>query len=793
MKRGKAEIYMDKTWYGKWIECPWCQENTAPEFRREFVLKEIPAHAVLEISGLGFYTARLNGKRVTEALLQPAFSNYTKRVCYNRYPVSELLHEGVNVLEVTVGNGWFHEPGADSFDFEHAVWRMRPVLLCQLVAGEEVPAGQKALEGREELAGQEMLAGQQVLAASGTDWQCRGSRWIFNSVRLGVSYDAACLEEEYGQAVIAKGPGGRLEEQTIPPIMVEEYLQPEREHGGVCEFKWQEIPGVCESEEQEISSACEFEKGEIRKICDFVKGEDQDREDFRKKETWRLYDFGRSIAGDARVALRGERGRKVKIVYGERLDQDGRIDQQLIKRHPEIPRIQVDEYTLAGTGTEVFESDFTYKGFRYVELIGECQVEQVMARSFHTQVKRRGALLCSDDRVNHVMDLVQNSTLSNLHHTITDCPHREKNGWLGDAHASCGQSTLQFEMEGVYEHYLNAVTDSQWENGQLPCIAPTSVYGYNFQSGPTWDGALFRIPWTMYVYTGDKAWLGRWYPQMKRYMEYLPWIRDHRGICESGLGDFLPMEGVPVCPDGLMLTGHLGEIQEIMSRISGILGESAKAMEYRLQAEETRKILRREYGENPQRNLSFLASALHFGLAGTEERAKAWAADLAAVLRENSFRIGTGIFSSIYILEELTKYGYFEEALRAALQPECPGWVYMAEQGNGTLWERWEGTRGSLNHHMRSGIAEWFYCTLAGISLDWRQPGFRHLILRPCFSEETQIAWVKAWLDSPRGRIEICREGREYRVRLPEGVRASIQGKEEWLEVTGGEHAIPLC
>ena len=82
---------MRKLWFGKWIECPWCGENTAPEFLGEFLLDRIPGGAVLEISGLGFYSARLNGVRVGDALLQPAFSNYTKSVYYNRYPVSALF------------------------------------------------------------------------------------------------------------------------------------------------------------------------------------------------------------------------------------------------------------------------------------------------------------------------------------------------------------------------------------------------------------------------------------------------------------------------------------------------------------------------------------------------------------------------------------------------------------------------------------------------------------------------------------------------------------------------------
>ena len=129
----------------------------------------------------------------------------------------------------------------------------------------------------------------------------------------------------------------------------------------------------------------------------------------------------------------------------------------------------------SGAGPEVFQSDFTYKGFRYAEVRGECRIENVTARSFHTYVKERGGFQCSDSRVNRIMEAVRNSTLSNLHHTITDCPHREKNGWLGDAHASCEQALLQFDMEKIYRHYLDAVADCQWPSGQLPCIAQMCI------------------------------------------------------------------------------------------------------------------------------------------------------------------------------------------------------------------------------------------------------------------------------------------------------------------------------
>ena len=155
-----------KQWYAKWIMFEECPENVTPVFRREFILETMPGKAEIQITGLGFYLLEINGMRVGDELLQPAFTVYDKTVLYNSYDIREYLAEGKNEIRVTLGNGWFHEPGEDCFDFEHAVWKSHLQMICELY-----------LDGT-------------LFLKSDTKWQCREGKWSYNSVRFGENYDA---------------------------------------------------------------------------------------------------------------------------------------------------------------------------------------------------------------------------------------------------------------------------------------------------------------------------------------------------------------------------------------------------------------------------------------------------------------------------------------------------------------------------------------------------------------------------------------------------------------------------
>lgn len=688
-----------KEWKAKWIMFETCPENVTPVFRRIFSLAKRPESASIDICGLGFYYLKINGKRVGEELLQPAFTAYDRTVLYNTCDITEFLTEGSNEIEVTLGNGWFHEPGEDCFDFEHAVWKNHLQLICQVYAD-----------------------GQFILW-SDTKWQCREGKWSYNSVRFGENYDAGAEEKEWSQAVIAKGPGGILKEQKLPGIRIQEYRQPVSVKNGV-------------------------------------------------------YDFGRNLSGDVEITLDGKKGDTVEILYGERLDGQGNIDQTLIKRHCDIPRNQIDFYRKGSDEEESWHPEFSYKGFRYVQVKGEAAVRQIRARVFYTVFKTAGGLQCSDPVLQSIYDASLWSVKTNFHHIPTDCPHREKNGWTGDAHMSCEFALLNLDMEDAYLQYLDSLADCQWPSGQLPCIAPTSVYGYNYQSGPTWDGALIFIPWQLYRFTGKKEIPERYYEAMKKYMRYTQQISED-GICKSGLGDFLPDESQEVCPAGMILSCFVMRMAQIMEQISALL-QKGDEKEWKALADYVKAAIMRDYYGACNRTESYLSCVLFFGLSENPEKE---AKELAGIVSRKGYRAGGGIFGSVYTLEMLTRYGYQEDALKIAGQKEFPGWAFMLQNGGGTLWEHWSGKKGSLNHHMRSAVGAWMFKALTGLVPEECEPGWSRIVLRPCFLD--RVKEFSAWHNTPMGRVKIIRNGGRMCVELPDGISAGVYWKGSLYEITG--------
>lgn len=730
-------------WKAKWIMFEECPENVTPVFRRRFCVKDTLKKAEIRICGLGFYLLEINGRRVGEELLQPAFTAYHKTVLYNTYDISNYLKTGENEIRVTLGNGWFHEPGQDCFDFEHAVWKNKLQMICELYA-----------DGK-------------LCICSDSKWQCAEGKWSYNSVRFGENYNAGFRAAEWRQAAVAKGPGGRLKEQRLPGIRLQEYCGPEAVWAGV-------------------------------------------------------YDFGRNLSGDVEITVEGKSGGMAEIIYGERLDENREIDQTLIKRHPEIPRNQRDYYTKGTDEAETWHPEFSYKGFRYVQIKGNITIKSIRARVFYTDFEERGGFWCSQPVLQQIYDASLWSVRTNFHHIPTDCPHREKNGWTGDAHMSAEFALLNLDMGEAYLQYLDNLCDCQWSDGQLPCIAPTSVYGYNYQSGPTWDAALIFIPWKLYLFTGKTEILERYYEAMKRYMRYTQDISED-GICDSGLGDFLPDDGQEVCPRAMLLTCFVLRMAEIMEKVAHIIGKqgtgkfgtkavreeygrenrenagkasemaAAKAagedaVEWKALADYTRNaVIDRFYGKCAGTE-SYLSAVLFFGLSKQPEKE---ARELAELVRAKGHRAGGGIFGSVYTLEMLTEYGYFEDAIKVAMQPECPGWAYMLKKGGNTLWEHWNGKRGSLNHHMRSAVGAWMFRALAGIS--WEEggpegegaeaPGRPRLVFRPQLTEKAAV--VRAWHNTPYGRVAVSIDRGKLRIELPEGISAMLFWKGESYELQG--------
>lgn len=707
-------------WQARWIGAPAAEkvaELTAPPsplFRKEFRLDQPVESARAYICGLGYYELRLNGRKVGERVLDPVFTRYDRRVLYTTYDIAGYVREGANAVGVMLGNGWYNQHAQDVWHFETAPWRDRPKLLLQM----------RFL----------YKDGSELVLAGDTSWETATGPLVFDGIHNGEIYDAR-LERPgwdlpgyeaagWTAAQPAAGPGGILAAQGGPPVKVARTVVPV----SVNEIK----PGVY------------------------------------------LYDLGENVTGWAALSAAGSAGSRITLRYAEKLGVDGDIDQSNIDKYIKSGAFQTDTYILKGHGVETWEPRFTYHGFQYVRLTdfpGRPTLENLRGRVVHTAFAPAGEFACDRDQFNRIQDCTVRSYLGNFVGIPTDCPHREKNGWTGDAHLAAEQSLFNFASAAAYTKWMDGFADEQRPSGQLPGIVPTSGWGYNWGSGPAWDSAFILIPWYLFLYRGDTRILGAHYRGMRRYVDFLT-ATSREGIVSFGLGDWCPPGGnaeAHASPTALTSTSYYYADCRLLARIAAVLGLAEDSRRYEDLAASIKDAFNRAFydpatGRYADGGQTSQACALYQGLTEPDERAKVLARLVEAV-REKDYHPDFGILGAKFVLNALVENGGADTAYGLAAQTTYPSWGHWVAQGATTLWETWEGHE-SRNHIMFGDIGAWFYKTLAGINPDPERPGFKRVLIRPW--PLGGLVWVRAWHDSPYGRIESAwrREGGFFRLDL---------------------------
>ncbi len=672
----------------------WSQQASSPVFRKTFPLAKPVARAVVYVAGLGYHELHLNGHKVGDDVLDPAFTRYDRRVLYVAHEVTDLVHQGDNALGVMLGNGWYNMHTRATWDFDQAPWRDRPTLLLHLRI--------------------EYADGTTESIRSDATWRATTGPVVLDGIRAGEVYDArrempgwdtaAFDDSGWAAASVVPGPKGVLSAQMMPPIRVAATIHPTK----LTEPR----PGV------------------------FV------------------FDMGQNFAGWARLRVAGPAGTRVTLRYSERLDARGMIERSEISQFVFEGPFQTDTYVLKGGGLEVWEPRFVYHGFRYVEvtgLPGRPTLKSLDGRAIHTDFAPAGQFACSNAVLNTIQRLTQWSYRNNFCGYPTDCPQREKNGWTGDAHLAAEQAMYNFDNAAAYRKWIRDIADEQRDSGEVSAIVPTSGWGYRWGNGPAWDSALLLIPWYTYLYRGDRRILEANYEPMRRYVDYLSG-RAEDSIVKIGLGDWAPAK--TKTPNTITSTGYYYTDAMIVARAAEILGHAEEAAKYRALAGKIRQAFNRTFyqGDGVYLNGSqtALSCAIYQGLVAPEEKARV-VARLAEKVHQADDHLDVGILGAKYLLHSLSENGHHDLAYRIVTQPTPPGYGDWVARGATTLWENWNG-HSSLNHVMFGDVSAWFYQELAGIHADGEQPGFKHTVIRPRPVEDLQ--WVRAQTRSMYGLVK---------------------------------------
>jgi alpha-L-rhamnosidase len=697
--RWEMGLLQPHDWQAKWIGRTTNSNITvAPLLRRGFHFDGRIRQARAYVCGLGYFELYLNGRRVGDHWLDPGYTRYDRRALYLAYDVTGLLKRGENVAGAILGNGWFNVSNKAAWDFDRAPWRAAPRLLCQI----EV----------------EFTDGRRTVIASDADWKSAESPIVYNTIYSGEIYDArreqagwdrvGFDDSKWSPVLLVEPPKGVLSAQMMPAIKTDRVLEVQK----ITEPK----PGVY------------------------------------------VFDFGQNLTGHADLEVRGPAGARVEMKYAERLATNGLVDQAAIAQHlhrfDAHQLFQTDTYILKGRGLESWHSRFSYSGFRYVQVTGlpaRPDKDSLRAVFFHSAVPVAGHFECSNPLLNRIEEATRWSYLGNLQGIPTDCPHREKNGWTGDAHLAAEQAMFNYFPPAVYAKWIQDLGDEQRPDGRLPGIVPTGGWGYQWGNGPAWDSAFLLIPYYQYLYYGDTELFRRHYDGMKRYVDYLT-SRAKDGIVKIGLNDWAPFKTKTEA--GITDTAYYYVDTKIVALAAQCLGQSEEARRYTELAANTRQAFNDKFyhpdtGLYDNRSQTALSCALYQGLVEPDYRSRVLT-NLVAAVECRDWHIDTGILGAKYLLNTLTENGRADVAYRIASQKDLPSWGWWIEQGATTLWEEWNGDA-SRFHIMYGDISAWFYKAICGINPDPASPGFKHFFIKP--NVVGDLTFARGEYDSIRGRI----------------------------------------
>lgn len=722
-------------------------DHPAPMFRKEFSLDRKLKRARLYVSGLGYYEARLNGRRIGDQLLAPGWTSYAHRVLYDTYDVTDQLVRGRNALGIMLGNGWFNPLPLrmwNHYNLRDYLTIGQPQFILQLQI--------------------EFSDGTAQTVSSDATWNVADGPILRNSVYLGEVYDARREIRDWDQAglddsrwepaIQAEQPLGRLRAEFAPPIRVTRTFTAVK----VTEPK----PGV------------------------------------------QIFDLGQNFSGWVRLRVKGPAGSQARLRYGELLYPDGTLNGmtsvcgQIKNGGPGYrydglgaPKTawQQDTYILKGGGEETYVPRFTFHGFRYVEVTTPgasplaLEIRSLQGLALNSDVAIGGSFECSNKLFNRIQHMVVATELSNLFSVESDCPHREKFGYGGDMVAASGMALFNFDMSRFYAKAVEDLSDAVRPNGGFTETAPfvgISSDGLGGEAGPIgWATAQPFLQWELYQFYGDRRLLEEQYGHTKHWIDFLQsCARDN--LLDNGISDH---ESLASKPRALTGTAFYYLNVQLFARIARVLNriedaEAAEALSDKIKAAFNRRFLIPGTGHYDISSQACQAFALRLGLVPSTEQTRALGALVGDIQDAHQDHLTTGIFGTRFMLEALTEYNRAGVAYAMVNQRTFPGWGYMLDHGATTLWEHWEFSDNtySHNHPMFGSVSEWFYRALAGINLEPEGVGFDRIILRP--QPVGDLRWVKAGYDSVHGRIvsEWSRAGERFNfhLRLPVGVSATV-------------------
>ncbi len=702
---------MDKRFIQATAErCEFEHHVAAPYFRRSFDLNFLPNKATVCICGLGFYRLWINGKEITKGALAPYISNPDHFCYYDTYDLLPHLREGKNAIGVLLGNGMMNPIGGVEWDFDKAPWRDAPCLAleCEILG-----------EGDDRL-----------FLEADSSFRTHPSPITFDDLRFGEHYDARQEtdgwampdfdDRDWDAALPADAPRGELRLCSAEPIRVIEERKP-------------------------VSII--------------------------KKENGYLYDFGCNSAGVCRLQVNAKSGQRIVMKHGEVLRDGEFFLDNLYNFSPVYQNGYAYKHVfVAKDGEQAWTPSFVYHGFRYVWVEGiteeQATKELLTYLVMSSDLTPTGSFSCSDERLNTLWRMVDNSVRSNFYYFPTDCPHREKNGWTGDASMSAHFMTLMYDTHASYTEWLTNIRRSQDEAGIIPGIVPTDTWGYGF--GPVWDGVIINLPYRLYKLRGDVQAIRNNVASMMRYLHYFSNRLEPNGLYAHGLGDWCPVgkeSSKSSSPREYAVSVMLMSLAKKAEEMFLAVGLKAQALFAKEIHDELRESIRRECVDFSTMTVAgscqtSQALAIYYDLLNEDEKPLAFERLLDFIHAKND-TFDCGFLGLHTVFHVLSAFGEGELAYRMITHEGYPSYTHLIDIGVTAMPEHFlpdgDLTK-SFNHHFFGDVTRWMMFSVAGLKV------LSDKEIKICPDLLTEISHAKASYRLPSGEVSVEWERKDGKV-----------------------------
>lgn len=698
--------------------------------RKPFTASKEIKEAVVYISGLGHYELTINSKKVGNSEFAPLWTDYDKSLNYNVYELdAKALQKGENVIGVLLGNGMYNTV-ADRYTKFYVSFGPPTLFFKMKITYKD---------------------GSSEIIKSDESWKYSKSPIIYNSIFGGEDYNANLEQKGWNskgfndanwkKVVVQEAPKGVLRPQTTSPITIQKRY--------------------------EVKTAKEL------------------------KPNFYIFNMGQNLSGFTTIKVKGKKGQTVRVWVGESLNEDGTVSQG------KTGKPYYYDYTLKGEGIEEWTPRFSFYGFQYVQIENinykETKNENLptlldlKSNFIYNSAGEAGTFECSNDIFNKTHLLINNAIKSNFQSVFTDCPQREKLGWLEEIHLNGPGLFFNYNLGSFIPATMQNISDAQRDNGLIPSIVPEYVvFGGDFTDSPEWGVTGIILPWMYYEYYGDASLIEKYYPVMKKYVDYLG-TKATNHIVSHGLGDWYDY-GTHAAgysknsPIALSATSHYYFGAYLTAKASKLLNKTEDIAKYETLTLDIKTAFNKEFFNTATKQYgtsSQFSNAVPVFMDIVEPQYKQAVMDnLLADIKAKGDRLTTGDVGNRYLFQALAQNGQNETMYKINNHYDAPGYGFQIKFGLTTLTEQWDPTKGnSYNHFMMGQIEEWFYQSLAGIVPDPENPGFKHFFIQP--EVVGDMTFAKATYESIYGKIASAWEKKNgkliLKVEIPANTSATIK------------------